>query len=103
MNLPPYPKEENDDFLSSPANLEKFGYKIVCVECKKPLWHTRILKHDGAMPVSTETKSLSGHGVKFDRKIESCPLCKKKFFAIGKKGYHLYLVQDAKSGIRRLV
>jgi hypothetical protein len=100
-NIPKSPPKE-DDFLASPHNLEKYGYFILCIECRKPLWKQRILSHNEGRPMSTETLPCSKEIEKFATDIEWCGYCGKKFYAIGKKGTHLYLIKDGKSGITRL-
>lgn len=89
----------HDGFLGDPDDLE---YEIHCVECKKPIWQTKILKRSGAQVVSTETKRV-GHDIEFSRHIDWCPLCGKRFHAYGVQGFQLYLIKCLRSGIRRLI
>lgn len=92
--------KQQDPFLSDPDDVH---YEIHCTSCHESLWHTKILKRSGNRVVSTETKSCNEWIPKFDRRIEFCPLCGKRFYALSTTGGHMYLIKDMKCGIRRLV
>lgn len=89
-----------DPFLSDPDNLH---YEIWCVGCSRPLWRTRVLKRDGSRVVSTETLPCEPVVPKFDRRMEWCPLCGRRFYAHAKSGGHMYMIKDLACGLKRLI
>lgn len=88
------------DFLSDPDNLH---YQIFCVQCREPLWETKILKRIGSTVVSTETKKLGENPTPFSNRLQDCPLCGERFYARATNGNQMYLLRDIKSGIKRLI
>lgn len=92
--------KKQDDFLSDVDNLSTY---IRCINCRNRLWKQTIFKRMGDKVASSETIPVGKNTVAFTNKIEHCFFCKEKFFAETKKGSQLYLIEDAKSGITRLI
>lgn len=92
--------------MNPALDLSELDHFILCIQCKTPLWHQKILKVIGNRVASSQTLPVHDLAGSFSSKTKDCPVCGKLFFGFKNVGSgrreQVYLLRNYKTGLETL-